>query len=1060
MRQYRRPWSLLALLSKGTFILAAANPPLPYNPTRILVGPNSTQVYIFQSSGSDGRQGSLQVVDISKPFATASLDPTTVDSSLPFLSNDALVSYTPVVDTFGNITVLTGDCTAGASSTTLWRFSSADGSWKQYSTISPSSAPNGISFLGHAVPFSSNMGAAVSFYYFGGMCPYDNSTASTWQSAATYSNAMLSLSPEPGLTIYDAAAVSSRAPPVTEAGFSMTPLIATYSINATGEAQTTQQDFLLIGGHTPAAFLNTSQVAVYSLPQEAWSFVAVQQPTGGKTDLALRQMVTAIEPRSGHTAVLSEDGTRIYVLGGWVGDVNTPASPQFAVLNLGAEYGGDASLAWTWSVPSQTGFGLDDGGGVYGHGAVMLPGGVMMVTGGYQISATSSSRRAKRKQKRATGVGGQNVLLYNTTSSTWIDSYDLPTTFTPSLNPDEASSKGRLSKTSQQTGLGVGLGVGIIVLALLVAFYFWYMRRLRRIREQRARQLVMGASADSSYATLHSPDLSAGVDGRDGRSWAASGGEHGRPEMSHAGGSTGMFFNNTPRLGMGSVKKNMISRPYNYHHVNDPRGGNAAGIHPILERQDEDDTDSPRSPSVNPFTGAAPILRKPIRSGGDYSPVDSDPFADPSESPNPLGSHPPSSPPSPTPPALRIGSPTRRPLTAEADGSMNWTMIEGLELAPSSYSSSDPFSTGRNSPTRTDDRTSSTLSDQSHRSATSGTGTSFTRTLSTTAATLLSNALWGAARETPPAKSSAERPLTYAASSTSATHFPPPLNSRNTTYEPYRPSSGTKRPYFPAAEQNSTLLSHSSGAMRDDPYNRALAAVQNGKPNRPSSTSFVPVDSTARRAKPTFMGSLRRALTAISGEAGSRTFSFTAGGPEVLNDSDGGVDRIAAYHDNVRRSANSSPGKGYGGLSGAGSSSVAGPRRTVSDGPELAALKRKRGRKDWAETVGSGRAEDVFFDTGDWGHPTRSNTSSTTTSGASSNPSSGVGRRGTTIRKTGETKGKADWNVEDAAQMRDVQVLFTVPKTRLRVVNADVDERASLRSVSDGLVAEGRSTAV
>ncbi|KAG9822006.1 hypothetical protein KCU68_g16819, partial [Aureobasidium melanogenum] len=44
---------------------------------------------------------------------------------------------------------------------------------------------------------------------------------------------------------------------------------------------------------------------------------------------------------------------------------------------------------------------------------------------------------------------------------------------------------------------------------------------------------------------------------------------------------------------------------------------------------------------------------------------------------------------------------------------------------------------------------------------------------------------------------------------------------------------------------------------------------------------------------------------------------------------------------------------------------------------------------------------------------------------------------------------REDWDIEEAAANRDVQVMFTVPKARLRVVNADVD-KASLRSISDG----------
>ncbi|KAK0270158.1 hypothetical protein LTR35_014406 [Friedmanniomyces endolithicus] len=48
-----------------------------------------------------------------------------------------------------------------------------------------------------------------------------------------------------------------------------------------------------------------------------------------------------------------------------------------------------------------------------------------------------------------------------------------------------------------------------------------------------------------------------------------------------------------------------------------------------------------------------------------------------------------------------------------------------------------------------------------------------------------------------------------------------------------------------------------------------------------------------------------------------------------------------------------------------------------------------------------------------------------------------------------EEEEEEDWDVEGAARKRDVQVMFTVPKARLRVVNADMD-RASMRSASEG----------
>jgi hypothetical protein len=107
----------------------------------------------------------------------------------------------------------------------------------------------------------------------------------------------------------------------------------TYS-NITGNISV-QQNFVLLGGHTQQAFINMSQVALFSLPEQSWAFLAIDQPGSDvTTELAVRTGQT-VEPRSGHTAVMTEDGTKIIVFGGWVGDISTPATPQLAVLEVG-----------------------------------------------------------------------------------------------------------------------------------------------------------------------------------------------------------------------------------------------------------------------------------------------------------------------------------------------------------------------------------------------------------------------------------------------------------------------------------------------------------------------------------------------------------------------------------------------------------------------------------------------------------------------------------------------------------------------------------------------------
>ncbi|KAK3104313.1 hypothetical protein LTR53_018481, partial [Teratosphaeriaceae sp. CCFEE 6253] len=219
---------------------------------------------------------------------------------------------------------------------------------------------------------------------------------------------------------YDIGLAATRGPPIAEAGFSITPLSPTFS-EATGvEPQKQQQDYVLLGGHTQAAFINMSQVALLSLPQESWTFYPVAQPTSAQSDLmAADDDALEVEPRSGHTAVLSEDGESVVLFGGWVGNVSTPALPQLAVLQLGSGFGGAGD--WSWTVPSPSGSGLPSGDGIYGHGAAMLPGGVMMVIGGYAISAPATTKTRRDGQDASS-----QIYFYNVSASAWSDSYTPP----------------------------------------------------------------------------------------------------------------------------------------------------------------------------------------------------------------------------------------------------------------------------------------------------------------------------------------------------------------------------------------------------------------------------------------------------------------------------------------------------------------------------------------------------------------------------------------------------------------------------------------------------------
>lgn len=1034
------PWSLQALV----YASIATADSLPYNPTRILSVANSSYIYLFQPSSQSANQGLLRAIDITKQFETNQLAISTITTSLPFLQDNSLVPYTPAIDASGNITIIAGSCTAGANKTEVWRYwpgpanTLGQGAWSQHDTsdqdVAPGSNLTGSNYLANAVAFSSRAGnnaTDISFYLFGGMCPFTDSNAGNWITDAAYSSMMLQLAPDyskGASAAYDVSSVASRGSAIAEAGFSMTGLTPTFSVNASGEPSSQQQDFVLIGGHTQQAFINMSNIALFSLPQESWAYIPVKQPSGVKTDLAVRQSSGDVEPRSGHSAVLSEDGTSIIVFGGWVGDVNNAAEPQVAVLHLGSEYGGSASLEWTWTIPKTGGNSTPAGSGLYGHGATMLPGGVMLVAGGYTISQSSS--------KRSTQTTSDRVYLFNTTSNTWIDSYTPPVN---SKGSADSSSSGPLSKTSQQAGLGVGLVAGAVALVGLVCFYFWYSKRLRKQREERERELLTSSDpSDMTFSQRDRPFMSNG--GHDGRGNYAYG-QYPSPGMSQAG-STGIFVNMpSPTRGL----RQGMTKSYSYHQApryDDHRMIRGSGqIHPILESADEesirgDDNHIDESEAVQRLRqvelalGRKPQEQEPeenlrelqrILKASDAvgSRPLSNPFADPE--PNPLGSHPVS------PEILdttarapsgigRADSPTRGVLSAEMDGSMNW-MIVDREVDLSDPSSS---SQGRMSPTRTDERTSSTLSEQSHLS-----NNSITRTMSTQTGALLSAALAlrrDADNDSLPRSPNEERTSTMGTASTAGGRQSPyyfygthrPTNDakqkqRESFHAPQKSAESfatAKSNFAHLQDEGAALLGGRPAADRDDPYQRAMAATSSGTVLRNS--AIPPPLVIPHRKRQGWVGSLKRALTGMSND---RAFSFTSNAVEKLD-----IPKEAAES----RTSSSSPIRARKPVPN--TNSEAGPRRAVSDGGTL--LQQKRGQHDWEQNKEFSPYRDDP-DPGDWGNR----------------------RRTSSDEKAAEN----EWDVEGAAGQRDVQVMFTVPKARLRVVNADV-ERASLRSASDSVI--------
>ena len=942
---------------------------LPYNPPAALNPTNSSLVYLLRPT-SDSSNFEVVTCDTSKPISANRLAFTTVSSSLPFPS-DPKTALIPIPDNNGTFRVLAGQCGKGAKGTELWTFkadsATASGNWTQ-ETLSVDGVANptvnaGTNFLAAGVSFSTTSSIDSNLYAFGGMCPNNSRlTAENWQASSTYSNSLLAFQKNSS-SGYNMSTPWNRGPPIGEAGFTLTPLEPTFFNSAKGGGASQQQNFVLLGGQTAGAFTNMSQIALLSLPEETWSFVPVQDPKPPQAELAVRS-ASSVDSRSGHAAVLADDGKSVVVVGGWVGDVNTPADPQIAVLNLGSGYGG--SGAWQWTIPKTQGSGIASGSGLYGHGALMLPGNVLMVTGGYAISSASS-----RKAKRAT-TPSSSTYFFNVTSSTWAADYT-----NPSPRPSGSGiGAGTLSlptdadNAKQRIGLGAGLGIGLAALLGVLVFYLWYRRHLRRRRHA----LILDPHDIAASRELHSSDFNGDLvyedrspedpapsmqeRQRDGAAnpypWAPAPGAEDAFVQSRNGvpGSdaerTGLLIEvPSPTRGL---RRSLYSRPSSFHYEDGRRSRGSGHIHPIQERdEDEAETaavappDGDTSPD-RPRTGSS--HHADIVSGA----APFDPFRDPTPSPHHVlapdrhlldGSR------TPSPPSPAARAREREVQTWIRD----WTAASGsLMQRQHTTASRGSSGGGRASPDRSD-RTSSTLSERSAHSArstlsNSGAGPSgVSRSASQRSANLLAAV---AADPGPAARVRGahrrSQSLTLGAETT-ATHAADPTIGPSTTATATAAGAG--------------------GFARLQLEGRALLGGNGGG----SSSGGGGGGGGTGRAR-TWMGSVRRALTGASRFTGNATGSTT---PSPTH------------------------------------AQPPGGRPTVQRSASAGAMvwRRRQGARDW-DAAGGARVE-----RGGDGEARRPGTAGAAT--------------------TGEDE---EWDVESAVERRVVQVMFTVPRERLRVVNA------------------------
>ncbi|EXJ71621.1 uncharacterized protein A1O5_05429 [Cladophialophora psammophila CBS 110553] len=982
---------LLLLLPSFVGILcwvapACAQQQLPYNPTRVVLAQDGSVAYILSPQPSSS-QFSLSFLNTSDSLNSASSE-TQLFNALPFLSSTAPKAFITFPDDAG-ITVLVGDCKDSAGDLGLYRYTFAgdfkNGTWTSLTltttdgTLSPRYLSAGFIFS----PTASSHDA--SLYVFGGMCPNDaSSNAMDWVSEATYSNTMLTIAPDPAagqIAPYQLSLTGSRAPPIAEAGLTITPLTPTFS-NGSGAGLSQQQNFVLLGGHTQNAFINMSQLGIFSLPQESWAFVEAAQAAN------------AVEPRSGHTAILTEDGSKIVVLGGWVGDINTPAQPQLVVLELGQGYGGQGD--WTWSVPKSSSTPFPPSKGIFGHAVAMLPGGVMMVSGGYPISSSASKSRRDVLD---------NILFLNTTTFEWTTTYSNPFPAVSSPSSTSAQSSASGLKTSEKAGLGAGLGLGLAAVVVVAMVWLIYSRRLRArraLREKELRELALGAERyhtplppgedDQRYPAMRSASWAAALERKIESSenpfpWAPlsapdqqgqlnQASENSESNSSRYAERTGVQMEiPSPTRGLRkslNARGAMTYQPFNQH---PPTGPGA------VFRIDEEDEGSQN--------GSFKRTKTP-KVTDDKGSVASDPFKDP---------------PATTDGARQDDAAAQR--KREVEGWVDdWqSAAENMSLSRSTsqahsrtYSNLSQFrnqpaigeATGRGSPEKSD-RTGSNLSEKSivstssYQRSVAGTLSRNVSQRSTSAGyALFSGAATAMSRLGYGRQGNSERGVGAGLSRA------PSNRSVSLNIDPARPNSSrdgaetfssARNRWGGAAGEDQALLNRNHQRQQDEERDyRTL-------PDSPSKEKYSRASSLT--------GSSRRALNLL----GSVRRVFTGTGNVDVHD------RVAAFES---QSSQSSPTK----HSGQPEMAETTPKRTLSGGAS-SFWRSKQGAKDWDDVPGP------------------SNTASSST--VRRKPVPGLMLND----NQGALEDDEDWDVETAVQKRVVQVMFTVPKEKLRVVNAD-----------------------
>ena len=992
---------------------------LPYNPTYIFLAPNNEQAYILLPPSSSAPTGELLALNISSSIDAAKLSPTVLSKSLPFLEgSDDGVAFVPAMKPSGDIGVYAGSCTSNSSVWTYSPESAKSGKWTETavsdSTAITSSELRNANFLAAGLYFSTKTDAAnTPMFVLGGMCPTTaNTNASTWQASANYTNALLKLTPPKSTGATAPYALSLGAADgqklVPEAGHTITSLAPTLA-NASSSAGA---EYVLIGGHTAGAFIGMDRVGVLALPEGTWTFQSVSaRALLGRGELAVIRASGDGMPdsRSGHTSLLSGDGGKIVVFGGWVGDVGTPAEPQLLVLQLGGGVGEDGE--WAWEVPNAAGSGLDGGEGIYGHGAVMLPGGVMMVVGGRRISAATS------KEKRADST--MQTLFLDTTTMAWVDNYTNPSFASPSpaatAGTDDPTAPGG-SDNSKKVKIGVGAGIGGAVAIAIAILCIWYARKAhaKRVGERHQKLHALSQAAhcegrDSFYEPYNGEMVQRQNSQNLGnRSMGVGGGNSGGAayeSLSYGGydyeddgnlsyvvpGQRSSFT--IPRKPTSSRNARGYSQPplvstnqyssfdFGTNHTRANSLGTAGTIHPIYEADEDNDI------ADAGLLNVGQAVEYPPSSSIDHS----DPFTEPQQAST--GSirsyqlHPPANPRSLDRNTPSPDSPAKEREREVDEWVADWAAADALMGSHSRAQSLTQ--TGRLSPSKesTSGRTASNLSEQSAVTL-SRSGSQARRSNSLTAFFTGGAAGWNpfaSAGASGPTSGTVARRVeyvhgVYAPSSGRATAEDYYTNG---SISPTSDRSGGTLTAPPPRSAGSGSVSGGSAsfvtALSGGSFPALRVEAETLLPRPGEWESGSPSKSKGLKKPPGWLGSLKKVF-------GQEEWVSGPGVEEGERYVDSPSPTRAAFGNEPYRDEDT------------------GTRRTASAGAML--WRRKQGRGDWEDSADEGA----------------------------------VGRRpysvaGLETAPLGEEE--EEWDVEKAVRGRVVQVMFTVPKERLRVVNQD-----------------------